>query len=143
MKFIQSLISRLSLFSAVFGPATIAAIADNDAAGVATYSLAGAQFGYSILFILFLVTLLLAVTQEMGIRVGIVTGKGLGDLIREKYGIRMSVLVFCCLFIANMGTIVADFAALKATTHLFSIPTIPFILMIIGFAFLFISRGNY
>jgi Mn2+/Fe2+ NRAMP family transporter len=76
---------HLLLFLAVFGPATITAISDNDAAGVATYSLAGAKYGYSILFILTFITILLALTQEMGVRAAIATKKGLGDLIREKY----------------------------------------------------------
>src|SRR3989344_4385426 len=98
---------KLFLFFSVFGPATIAAISDNDAAGVATYSLAGAKFGYSILFILVPVTVRLAVTQEMGVRIALVTGKGLGDLIRERYGVKVSVAVFSGLLIANLGTIIA------------------------------------
>src|SRR3989344_7935222 len=101
---------RFLVFISVFGPATIAAIADNDAAGVATYSLAGAKFGYSILLVLLFVTILLAVTQEMGVRIAVVTKKGLGDLIRERFGLRVAVFVFLILFIANMGTIVANFA---------------------------------
>jgi len=131
------------LFLAVFGPATITAISDNDAAGVATYSLAGAKFGYSILFVLFFVTILLAVTQEMGVRIAIVTKKGLGDLIRERYGLRVAVFVFLVLFIANMGTIVANFAALKATSQMFNIPTLPFLIGIVLLSFFFIAKGNY
>jgi NRAMP (natural resistance-associated macrophage protein)-like metal ion transporter len=140
---IPRFISKFGIYLGVFGPATIAAIADNDAAGVATYSLAGSQFGYSILFILLLITILLAITQEMGVRIGIVTGKGLGDLIRERYGIRMSMLVFLCLLLANIGTLTANFAALKAVTTLFHIPAVPFVLATIGIAYLFISKGNY
>lgn len=128
---------------AVFGPATITAMADNDGAGVATYSLAGAQFGYSILFILLAVTILLAITQEMGVRIAIITGKGLGDLIRERYGIYISILVFSGLFIANLGTLVADFAAIKTTAHLFNLPTIPIIFGIIVLSYLFVSKGSY
>lgn len=134
---------RLLISLAVFGPATIAAMADNDAAGVATYSLAGAKYGYSILFVLLLVTFLLVITQEMGARIGVVTGKGLGDLIRERYGVKISVLVFIFLFLANLGTIVANMAAVKTTSSMFGIPSIPFILFIILISYLFISRGNY
>ncbi len=134
---------RILLLLAVFGPATITAMADNDAAGVATYSLAGAKFGYSILFILLFVTVLLAITQEMGIRIATVSGKGLGDLIRERFGIRTSIIVFLCLLIANVGTLVADFAAVKTTAHLFNLPVVPLIFGIIIISFLFISRGNY
>src|SRR3990167_9482633 len=134
---------KFLIFISVFGPATIAAIADNDAAGVATYSLAGAKFGYSILFVLLFVTILLAVTQEMGVRIGTVTGKGLGDFIRERYGVVVAVIIFLMLFIANMGSILANFAALKTTTHMFNLPTVPFIILTIVFAFLFVSKGSY
>jgi Mn2+/Fe2+ NRAMP family transporter len=144
MKYLfYSLRRNLWLFLAVFGPATITAISDNDAAGVATYSLAGSQFGYSILIILLFVTVLLAVTQEMGVRSAVVTKKGLGDLIRERYGLRIAVFVFLGLFIANMGSIIANFAALKATSHMFNLPTIPFLVSVVFLAFLFIAKGNY
>ncbi|MEN9327765.1 MAG: hypothetical protein RI947_573 [Candidatus Parcubacteria bacterium] len=142
-RFFMGLTPRLAMFFAVFGPATITAISDNDAAGVATYSLAGAKFGYSMLFPLLLITILLAVTQEMGVRIGIVTGKGLGDIIRERYGIKVALLMFCLLFIANMGTIVANFSALKTTSVMFNIPTIPFIILVVVFAFIFVTQGNY
>lgn len=133
----------LPLFLAVFGPATIAAVADNDAAGVTTYSIAGAKFGYSILFILMLITILLAVTQEIGIRIGIVTGKGLGDIIRERYGVKVSILIFALLMIANVGNVITDMAALKTTAVMFHLPVIPFILIVIAFAFIFVTQGNY
>ncbi len=134
---------RISLFLGVFGPATITAISDNDAAGVATYSLAGAGFGYSILFVLFVVTFLLGITQEMGARIAIVSGKGLGDVIRERFGIRTSVLVFVVLMIANIGTVIANFSALKAVSQLFYIPSPLFLITVIALSFLFISMGNY
>ncbi|OGK15796.1 hypothetical protein A2774_02610 [Candidatus Roizmanbacteria bacterium RIFCSPHIGHO2_01_FULL_39_12c] len=132
----------LSFFS-VFGPATISAIADNDAAGVATFTLVGAKFGYSILFVLLFVTILLAVTQEMGVRIAVVTGKGLGDFIRERYGVRTALLVFLLLSIANLGSIVANFSALKAVAGMFNFPAFLLIILIIGFAFLIISKGGY
>jgi len=134
---------RLIIFFGVFGPVTITAMADNDGAGVATYSLAGAKFGYSILFVLLVVTILLAITQEMGVRIAIVTGKGLGDLIRERYGVLVSLLVFLGLAVANIGTIVANFAAIKATVILFHLPVVPIILFIVLMAFIFVTRGNY
>ena len=130
-------------YLSVFGPATISAIADNDAAGVATYSLAGAKFGYSILFVLLFVTILLAVTQEMGVRVAIVTGKGLGDFIRERYGIKQALIIFSLLLFANLGSIVANFSALKAVSQMFQLPSFAVIILIIGFAFLLISKGDY
>src|SRR5512144_2559510 len=99
------------LILSVFGPATIAAMADNDASGVATYSIAGATLGYSILFLLTIITVLLGMTEEMGMRLTLVTRRGLADLIRERFGVRVSRLIFFGLLIANIGTIVVDLAA--------------------------------
>src|SRR5512138_302728 len=88
---------RIFIFLSVFGPATITAMADNDAGGVATYSVAGAKLGYPILFPLVIITLLLGVTQEMGMRLTVITRRGLADLIRERWGVRVAMLVFAGL----------------------------------------------
>ena len=135
--------AKLILFFSVFGPATITAMADNDAGGVATYSLAGATLGYPILFLLFIITPLLAITQEMGMRLTLVTRRGLGDLIREKYGIKVSLFIFGGLFIANLGTITTEVSAIKTTSAMLDIPAIPFVILMLIVAFLFITRGNY
>lgn len=135
--------TKLFILLAVFGPATITAMADNDAAGVATYSLAGAKYGYSILFVLFIVTILLAVTQEMGVRIALVSGKGLGDIIRERYGVKISVLVFLGLMFANLGTIIANFSAIKITASMFNLPVIPFLIFVVIISYIFVSKGNY
>ena len=140
---IKSIKARLALFLTVFGPATITAMADNDAAGVATYQSAGATLGYPILFILFIITFLLGITQEMGIRLAIVTRKGLGDLIREHYGVKISVFIFACLFLANLGTIIVDIAAVKIISTLFHIPTIIGVVVLIAIAFVVVIKGNY
>src|SRR5512144_3021896 len=92
--FFSSVWKRILLVLAVFGPATITAMADNDAGGVATYSIAGAKLGYPILFPLVFITILLGVTQEMGMRLTIVTRRGLADLIREKYGVKVAMWMF-------------------------------------------------
>lgn len=134
---------RVLLFLSVFGPATITAMADNDAGGVATYSVAGAKLGYPILFLLPIITLLLAVTQEMGMRLTIITRRGLADLIREKYGVRTSVLIFGALFIANMGTLITEVSAIKTTSALFNLPSTPVIIGIVVISFIFITRGSY
>jgi Mn2+/Fe2+ NRAMP family transporter len=134
---------RFLLFFAVFGPATITAMADNDASGVATYSIAGAKLGYPVLFILLIITVLLGITQEMGIRLALVTRKGLGDLIREHYGVRASLFIFVCLFIANMGTIIVDLAAVKITSSMLGLPPIPTMVGIVILSFLFVTKGNY
>jgi len=142
-KSIQKLLRNVLVFFAVFGPATITAMADNDASGVATYAIAGAKLGYPILFALLWITVLLAITQEMGMRVSLVTRKGLGDLIRENYGIRAAVFIFICLFIANMGTIIVNMAAFKITAEIFKLPAIPLVIFMIVFTFIFVTKGNY
>src|SRR5512136_1034423 len=83
-------IRRLLVLLAVFGPGTITAMADNDAGGVATYSVAGATLGYPVLFLLLIITVLLGITQETGMRLTLVTRRGLADLIREKHGVAVS-----------------------------------------------------
>lgn len=141
--YVQRIKASLLIYLGVFGPATITAMADNDASGVATYAIAGAQLGYPILFLLVWVTILLAITQEMGIRLSLVTRKGLGDLIREHYGIKAAFFIFMCLFVANMGTIVVDVAAFKTTATMLHLPAIPLALVMIVVIFIFVTKGNY
>jgi len=105
---------KLILIIAVIGPGIIAANADNDAGGITTYSIAGAHFGTKMLWILFLVTISLAITQEMGVRIGLVTRQGLGGVIRENFGVRWTAFVMLLMFIANIGTITAEFAGVAA-----------------------------
>ena len=134
---------RLRLFLSVFGPATITAMADNDASGVATYAVAGAILGYPVLFLLVIVTILLGVTQEMGIRLTVVTRKGLADLIRERFGVRSSVFMFAALVIANMGILLVDATAVKVTAEIFHLPPAPVVIAVVVLAFLMIVKGNY
>lgn len=135
--------TKIVLFLSIFGPATIAAMADNDATGVATYAIAGAKLGYPILFLLVWVTILLGITQEMGMRLSLVTRKGLGDLIRENMGIKASLLIFSCLFISNMGNIIVNVAAFKTTAHMLNLPAIPLAAAMIIITFLFVTKGTY
>jgi Mn2+/Fe2+ NRAMP family transporter len=141
--FFSSLWKKVLLFLSVFGPATITAMADNDAGGVATYSIAGAKLGYPILFLLPIITLLLAITQEMGMRLTIITRRGLADLIREKYGVRAAVFMFIALLIANIGTLVTEISAVKTTSQMFNISPIPAVIAIVLVSFIVITRGNY
>src|SRR5512143_927370 len=119
------LFRRLLILLSVVGPATITAMADNDAGGVAVYSLAGATLGYPILFLLFIVTILLGITQEMGMRLTLVTRRGLADLIRERFGVKVSIFIFGGLFIANLGTITTEVSAIKTTSSMLHLPAIP------------------
>jgi Mn2+/Fe2+ NRAMP family transporter len=134
---------RLLVFLTVFGPATITAMADNDAGGVATYSVAGATLGYPILFLLPMITVLLGITQEMGMRLTVITQKGLADLIREKHGVRIAILMFGGLLIANMGTLFTELSAVKTTSAMLHLPAIPMVILIVLMSFVFIIKGNY
>src|SRR5689334_20004524 len=112
--------SRLLLLFSILGPGIIAANADNDAGGIYQYSLAGAQYGFSMLWVLVLITFSLGVCQEMGARMGAVTGKGLADLIREEYGVRMTLFALGTLLIANYATTVSEFAGISAAVEIFA-----------------------
>lgn len=141
--FLSGLWKKVLLFLSVFGPATITAMADNDAGGVATYSIAGAKLGYPILFLLPIITLLLAITQEMGMRLTIITRRGLADLIRERYGVRAAVFMFSALLIANIGTLITEISAVKTTSVMFNISPIPAVIAIVLVSFLIVTRGSY
>src|SRR4051812_16692294 len=114
MKFFKGWRARLMLLLAVVGPGFITANVDNDAGGIYTYSLAGAQFGYSLLWTMIPITVALVVVQEMAARMGAVTGKGLSDLIREEFGFRLTFLVMLALVVTNFGNIVAEFAGVAS-----------------------------
>ena len=98
------------LFLSILGPGIITASVDNDAGGIATYSIAGAHFGYALLWTLIPITVALVVVQEMAARMGVVTGKTLADLVREKFGVRPTFFLLIALVIANLGNTVAEFA---------------------------------
>lgn len=134
---------KILIFLSVFGPATITAMSDNDAGGVATYSIAGAKLGYPILFLLVIITVLLGITQEMGMRLAVISRKGLADLIREKFGVRTAMFMFGALLIANLGTLITDLSAVKTTSRMLNLPAIPSVVVILLISFLFIVRGNY
>jgi Mn2+/Fe2+ NRAMP family transporter len=134
---------RFLIFLSVFGPATITAMADNDAAGVATYSVAGSKLGYPILFALLIITVLLGITQEMGMRLTLITRRGLADIIREKFGVKVSLFIFGSLLIANLGTIVADMTAIKVTSSMLNIPPVPFVIFMVLVTTVFVIKGNY
>src|SRR6202050_4979938 len=121
MKFLRRSKTRLLLFLAVLGPGFITANIDNDAGGILTYSQAGAQFGYSLLWTMLPITLALIVVQEMSARMGVVTGKGLSDLIREEFGLRMTFIVMMLLVLVNFGNVVAEFSGITGSMQLFHV----------------------
>ena len=134
---------RLFLFLAILGPGLISAIAGNDAGGTATYSVIGASFGYQMLWMLLFVAVGLAVIQEMCARMGVVTGKGLSDLIREEFGLRWTFFAMLVLLVANFAVTVAEFAGIAASFEIFGITrylAIPIMALIIWGS---IVRGSY
>jgi NRAMP (natural resistance-associated macrophage protein)-like metal ion transporter len=118
-------VRQLLLMLSVIGPGLITANVDNDATGITGYSLAGANYGYGLLWAVVLVTISLAVVQEMVARMGVVTGKGLADLIREKFGVRITFWSMLLLLIANAATTVAEFAGVSGAMSIFGVS--PFI----------------
>jgi len=110
------------IFLAVAGPGIITSNVDNDAGGIATYSMAGAHFGYSLLWSLLPIMIALVIIQEMSARMGVVTGKGLSDLIREKFGVRITFYLLLALVLTNFGNVIAEFAGVAASLEIFNIP---------------------
>ncbi|HEX6046676.1 MAG TPA: Nramp family divalent metal transporter [Pyrinomonadaceae bacterium] len=134
---------RLLAYVAILGPGMITANAGNDAGGIATFASVGAEFGYSLLWILIPITIALGIVQEMCARMGAVTGKGLSDLIRERFGVRWTALIMLSLLIANAGVTVSEFVGIAAATELFGISrfiTVPLAAVLIWWL---IVKGSY
>ena len=143
MKFLRSWKIRILLFFAVVGPGFITANVDNDANGIVTYSQAGAQFGYQLLWTMIPVTLALIVVQEISARMGAVTGKGLSDLIREEFGLRITFFMMIAILLINFGNILGEFAGIAGSLELFGLSryiTVPICAVIV---WLIVVKGQY
>jgi Mn2+/Fe2+ NRAMP family transporter len=143
MKFFRSWKFRILLFFAVVGPGFITANVDNDAGGILTYSQAGAQYGYSLLWTMIPITIALIVIQEMCARMGAVTGKGLSDLIREEFGLRVTFLMMLGILITNFGNVITEFIGIAGSMGLFGIPkyvSVPICALIV---WLIAVKGQY
>ncbi len=134
---------RLKLFLAVMGPGIITASVDQDAGGITTYTLAGAQYGYKLLWSLPFIGLALAVIQEMGTRMGVVSGKGLAELIRERFGVRMTLLIMGVLTLTNLANTVSEFAGVKASLQLFGVNPFLAVPLAAALVSLLVVRGTY
>jgi Mn2+/Fe2+ NRAMP family transporter len=135
--------TSLFIFFAVLGPGFITANVDNDAGGILTYSQAGAQYGYKLLWTLIPITIALIVVQEMCARMGVVTGKGLSDLIREEFGLRMTFVVMMLLVLVNFGNVIAEFSGIAGSVQLFGISkyvSVPLCALAVWFL---VVKGNY
>jgi len=134
---------NFAIFLAVLGPGIITANVDNDAGGIATYSIAGAHFGYSFLWVIIPVIFALIVIQEMSARMGAITGKGLADLIRENFGAKVTFYVMIALLITNLGNTMAEFAGVAASLEIFGVSkyiSVPLSTIMLWFL---IVKGSY
>jgi len=143
MRLLRSWKIRILLFFAVVGPGFITANVDNDANGIVTYSQAGAQFGYHLLWTMIPVTVALIVVQEIAARMGAVTGKGLSDLIREEFGFRITFFMMLAILFINFGNILGEFAGIAGSLELFGLSkyiTVPVSAVIV---WLIVVKGQY
>ena len=136
-------VRQLLLMLSVIGPGLITANVDNDATGITGYSLAGANYGYGLLWAVVLVTVSLAVVQEMVARMGVVTGKGLADLIREKFGVRITFWSMLLLLIANAATTVAEFAGVSSSMSIFGVSPFLSVPLAAILVWVLVVRGSY
>jgi Mn2+/Fe2+ NRAMP family transporter len=130
-------------FFGFLGPGLIAASAGNDAGGIATYSTVGAQYGYGLLWMMLLITVSLAVVQEMCARMGAATGEGLSDLIRERFGVRGAIFAMLTLLVANSLTTISEFAGIAAALELFGVSKYLSVPVAAVTIWLLVTRGNY
>src|SRR6476469_7664011 len=143
MRFLKRWKIRILLFFAVVGPGFITANVDNDANGIVTYSQAGAQFGYKLLWTMIPVTLALIVVQEIAARMGAVTGKGLSDLIREEFGLRITFFMMVALVATNFGNVIAEFAGVASSMELFGISKYISVPIAAALVWFLVVKGNY
>ncbi|MDP9269287.1 MAG: Nramp family divalent metal transporter [Acidobacteriota bacterium] len=135
--------TRLFFLLAVVGPGFITANVDNDAGGIFTYSFAGARFGYSLLWTVIPMTIALVVVQEMSARMGVVTGKGLSDLIREEFGFRVTFFMMIALVLTNLANVVAEFAGVASSLELFGVSKYVSVPIAAAAVWLIVVKGDY
>jgi Mn2+/Fe2+ NRAMP family transporter len=121
----------------------VSGFADNDAGGISTYSVAGVKYGYDLLWVLLASQIVLFFTQEVGARLGLATGQGLAGLVRERYGVRWATFMISTMLVANVGSIIAEFAGCSAALGIFGWPTWASALLAATVVMLLLTRGNY
>ncbi len=134
---------RFAAVLAVLGPGLVSGFADNDAGGITTYSLAGAQYGYDLLWVLLASQIVLFFTQEVGARLGLATGQGLTGLARERFGVRWAAFVTLTMLVANLGSTIAEFAGTAAALGLFGVPTLVSVVVSGAVVMLLLTRGSF
>ena len=139
----QCLGLRLRLFFVILGPGLITAVVDNDAGGITTYSQAGARFGLRTLWIFVPLCITLIMVQEMANRMGVISGKGLSDLIRERFGVRITFYLLFGLLVTNLGNILAEFAGIAAAGQIFGVPPLLSVPIAAFFVWAIVLRASY
>ena len=134
---------RVLLFMAVLGPGFITANVDNDSGGILTYSQAGAQYGYTLLWTMLPITIALIVVQEMCARMGVVTGKGLSDLIREEFGLRLTFILMAMLVVVNYTNVITEFIGIAGSLHLFHVSKFISVPLCAALVWYMVVRGSY
>jgi Mn2+/Fe2+ NRAMP family transporter len=134
---------RIMLLLSVIGPGIITANVDNDAGGISTYSVAGAHYGYGLLWMMPLVAIALIIVQEMSARLGVFTGKGLADLLRESMGVRVTAAILSLLVFVNLANTVSEFAGVAASLEIFGVSKYISVPIAAILVWLLITRGNY
>ncbi len=142
-KIISPLLIKLTLFLSIVGPGLVTANLDNDAGGIATYSMAGAQTGYRLMWVLIPVTIALIMFQEMSARMGIVSGKGLADLIREKFGLRITFYSLFFLLFADLGNTMAEFAGIASSGEIFGLSRTITVPICAALVWLLVLKSDY
>src|ERR1035437_8808468 len=139
----RRLFRNITLFLAILGPGIITGAVYNDAGGITTYSVAGALYGYNLIWTLIPSFLVLVIIQEMNARMGIVTGKGLADLIRENAGVKITFFIFIGLLVADIGNTTTEFAGVAGSLEIFSISkyiSVPIVAIMVWFM---VVKGSY
>ncbi len=134
---------RFAAILGVLGPGLVSGFADNDAGGISTYSVAGVKYGYDLLWVLLASQIVLFFTQEVGARLGLATGQGLAGLVRERFGVRWATFMISTMLVANVGSIIAEFAGCSAALGLFGWPSWASALLAATVVMLLLARGNY
>lgn len=139
----KGFLRNLGIFLALIGPGIITSNVDNDAGGITTYSLAGSEFGLTLLWILIPITLALIVIQEMCARMGVVSGKGLSDLIRERFGAKVTFYLMIALFFTNFGNAISNFAGVAASMEIFGVSKYLSVPLSAFFVWWLVVKGSY
>jgi Mn2+/Fe2+ NRAMP family transporter len=140
---VKRILSRIAIFFAILGPGIITGSVDNDAGGITTYSVAGAMYGYGLIWTLIPAFVVLLIIQEMNARMGIVTGKGLADLIRENAGVKVTFFIFIGLLFADIGNTTTEFAGVAGSMEVFGISKYISVPVAAFMVWILVVKGTY